>query len=348
MNKYFFSGEKRLVFKNSPDAPKADALKPSPEQLLQNANREAADAIRQVQQRAEELKKSDDPNKRKWGSQLENSLKESSATTKRILEGLNQNKALADGIKTNCLKALEAFGAPATPEKKPEPASAKEDVTNADFQATMDLMRQESFRQKYNAVIQKVDNYIEEANARKQQEYGDRPLGYHEKLHNPAKGNVDFNFAADHPNLMKLFADIDEIHQNPGSTPEEYENSVKKMEALAVKSRFQEAVRNDRILSDLRSAVSSDLVPNLNKAQNERRILQAIISRRLRVADHFAAAEDGSSWEITTYGGVSVRLTKHEGIDYSVEITGLAERAIPRYAAVAKDLGLKPTSEAAG
>lgn len=316
----------------------------SKESALDKANDKAKSTIDTAEKKAEELMKSDHPRKRAWGSQLKASLDAHKTLTDRVRNGKNKNIILARNLDTQFrggLVLIEKMEKSLEPAKKKAKESEEKPAEKTKSPEELHMMiAKDMLKRNYEKAVRKLDDLIAEANKAKAKAYG-RKLEYGELLHNPFDEYVDSSYQ---PNLVALRDSVQAVFDKPGSTVSDIQVSADKFSKLITKAKFKEAVRNDMVIRDL-SLATLELGTKFSKKENERRIVRNIVSQGLRTQAHFRDARVGSTWTFETTDGVSLTLRKKGRIDYSAEITGLADRAIPRYAKVAKELGLKPKAD---
>jgi hypothetical protein len=203
--------------------------------------------------------------------------------------------------------------------------------------ARKDILKDElkNLKDVYTDAVLKLLKHVEEANAKMEKEYG-RDLDEGEKL--PTHQETEkWRVRSQHPNLAKIYDQIDGLKENPGETASEIQAAAKKIKSLSRRSVFKEAIDADKIEDDLRFAVdTAETKPAKGKEYNE-----MLIRRKIRRQEEpLFSAKEGDYWDIKTDNGLLARVTKGEHHDYSVNITGLVGSALSTYKVVAKDLGL--------
>lgn len=185
--------------------------------------------------------------------------------------------------------------------------------------------------------VLKLIKHVEEANAKKAGG-GGRDLEEGEKF--PTHQDKErWRVRNQHPNLAKIYDQIDGLKANPGETVSEIQAAAKEIKSLSRRSIFRKAIDTDLIESKLRYAVdTAETKSKKGKEYNE-----MLIRRKIRRQEEpLFSAKEGASWDVKTSDGFFVRITKGEHHDYSVDITGLSENGRGEYRVVANDLGLAP------
>jgi len=329
----FFQNLDRLVFMGGPEsfAQSESAGKGPKETPLEKANREAAQAMKRVENRAKELIGSKNPRKRAWGHQLKKAVDSQASLRKRIVEKKSQNKVLARHVQrqfTNALRRIarmeKSFG------------GSKVDTERKKGREKLLLLVSKSIlKDEYRDANVRLMKYVKNANSQKAKKY-QRALGSSELIEGPQENRSSMRSRK--PNLARLYDKIDDLYANPGKTTAEIRASARQIRLLTRSAVFREALANDQILKKLEYWVDTSIDPKKGKKYNEARI-----ARRIRRSEEpLFSAEVGSSWELTTYAGLTVRVTKGKDHRYKAEITGIKGFAKESNSALARDLSKKP------
>ncbi|MFH1410785.1 MAG: hypothetical protein ABIG80_04460 [Patescibacteria group bacterium] len=328
----FFSPN-RPVFMSGPEQPAPQESVPM-ETPLEKANREATDVIRTTENKAKDLLQSDNPQKRAWGHQLQKAIDAQDPLRKRILERQNQNRVLAEQVKSQFNTALagiakreEALPATEKTAKKEDETKPAEEHTKRPEELNL-MIAKDLLKTVYTKAITNLNQLVEKENANMVKQSGRKDV-VSDRLYTPYEDRMTASLRS--PNLVRLYDEIDRLYANPGNTVQEIRTTTRKIESLANESKFTETINTDKILTYFRFV--ANIEGKEGKNEGETRIAQKIDGNR----EPLASAPIGSSWEITNGEGVSFKITKNVKEKYSVAITGINEKSARTYAALAKD-----------
>ncbi|MBU0705868.1 hypothetical protein KJ807_01460, partial [Patescibacteria group bacterium] len=165
----FFSPN-RPVFMSGPEQPAPQESVPM-ETPLEKANREATDVIRTTENKAKDLLQSDNPQKRAWGHQLQKAIDAQDPLRKRILERQNQNRVLAEQVKSQFNTALagiakreEALPATEKTAKKEDETKPAEEHTKRPEELNL-MIAKDLLKTVYTKAITNLNQLVEKENA---------------------------------------------------------------------------------------------------------------------------------------------------------------------------------------